>query len=211
LCNRKTNLTSCSRTVPAHPWRRFVSAQWKVLPRDSSTSRVLYRRLRLSIKHDRRDSALIDNRAMKQFAFCHSWFALCAMINYLQHWAYYMQHHITSPPPTPRAHRDVSADRINCRADRRSQCPTAITSTLPRTHHISARVLTLYLHSYTVHTCTHTFPVIHTRILYSLPSRHCALQYNGIHYFPNKGECKRGKLIVYWMGKPERKRPVGKS
>lgn len=134
-----------------------MSVQCKVLPRDSSTSFALYRRLRLSTKHDSRDDTLIDNRAMKQFAFCHSRFALCTMINYLQHWSYYMQHHIAPPSlHTPRAPGDGSADRINCWAGRRSECPTAITSTLPHTHYTfdigTRNIVSTGVHTYIVHT-----------------------------------------------------------
>jgi len=78
-----------------------TSAQCKVLPRDSSLSFGSSRHLGLSIKHDSWDNVLIDKRATKQFAFCHSWFALCTVINYLQCWSCYMQHHNSNPPPPP--------------------------------------------------------------------------------------------------------------
>jgi len=105
-----------------------MSAQCKVFPRDSSLSFGSSRHLGLSIKHDSWDNALIDNRATKQFAFCHSWFALCTVINYLQCWSCYMQHH-NSIPPSPRANGDAVsrlAGRINCCVQLRSQCEVTL-------------------------------------------------------------------------------------
>ena len=88
-----------------------------VIAMRSPTARFLavfrsYRHLGLSIKHDSRDNALIDKRATKQFAFCHSWFALRRVINYLQRWSCYMQHHVI---PSARCISHV-AGRINCHA-----------------------------------------------------------------------------------------------